>query len=335
MSSSVCRSTLAVASSITITLDCRSNARARHSNCRSPTLRLPPPVATASPSAPGSARMVSSIRTCWSASHTSSSLKLPKGSRLERMVPEKRTGSCGMIESFILRSLTPIVEMSTPSIDTLPDTSCAIRNRHTATEDLPAPVRPTNPIFSAPLISKLRSLSAGSRPSLYAITTFSKTNFPLCGHSFDGRASGMMSAGSEGRFPYSVTLSAATRLVSMLTICCSSSRVVSASSSARDILSPAVAALPTPSAAITAATAVAETTMDPRHSMRTLSQFIAPTKPNIARIQLSARWHPRSRITVCCPNARIVSSPLSVSVKCANIGDRVWASNLRIWTQPF
>lgn len=40
----------------------------------------------------------------------------PNGSKLNRSFPENKTGSCGMIETFVLKSCNPNDPMSTPSI---------------------------------------------------------------------------------------------------------------------------------------------------------------------------------------------------------------------------
>lgn len=60
-----------------------------------------------------------------------------KGSRLERMVPEKRTGSWGMIARRVRRSWSFMVEMSIPSMWIVP--LRASRKRKSASErvDLP------------------------------------------------------------------------------------------------------------------------------------------------------------------------------------------------------
>jgi len=89
-----------------------------------------------------------------------------KGSRLLRRVPLKSTGSWGIIAILDLRVFNPIFEMSTPSIVILPEDSLTIRwdfsaltysarrNKATVMDVLPAPVLPTMPIFSPPLLSK-------------------------------------------------------------------------------------------------------------------------------------------------------------------------------------
>ncbi|RWR86223.1 hypothetical protein CKAN_01511000 [Cinnamomum micranthum f. kanehirae] len=51
-------------------------------------------------------------------SQNCSSLYSPSGSRLLRRVPSNIAGSCGMMLSLDLRSCSPMVEMSTPSIRT-------------------------------------------------------------------------------------------------------------------------------------------------------------------------------------------------------------------------
>ena len=63
-----------------------------------------------------------------------------KGSRLLRIVPEKRTGSCGIIASRVRRSLSFIVEMSTPSMRIEP--LRASRKRNSANDKVDLPVKP-------------------------------------------------------------------------------------------------------------------------------------------------------------------------------------------------
>ena len=53
----------------------------------------------------------------------------------------------GMIESLERRSLSPIFEMSIPSIVMLPQQDSMMRNKASVIEDFPAPVRPTIPIY--------------------------------------------------------------------------------------------------------------------------------------------------------------------------------------------
>lgn len=53
-------------------------------------------------------------------------------------MPEKRTGSCGMIASRVRRSCSFIVEMSTPSIIMFP--FLASRKRKSASDNVDLPV---------------------------------------------------------------------------------------------------------------------------------------------------------------------------------------------------
>ena len=54
--------------------------------------------------------------------------------------------TCGIIDTFSLKSCNPISLIDTPSIFILPCGS-ARRNKADIRDDLPAPVRPTIPIF--------------------------------------------------------------------------------------------------------------------------------------------------------------------------------------------
>ena len=69
---------------------------------------------------------------------------------LLRMVPSKRTGSWGMMPNRDLRSWSPKVQMSTPSIIIFPSEGSTILNNAWISVDFPLPVRPTTPIFSPP-----------------------------------------------------------------------------------------------------------------------------------------------------------------------------------------
>jgi hypothetical protein len=67
-----------------------------------------------------------------------------KGSRLERMVPEKRTGSWGMMARRVRRSWSFNFEMSTPSMWMLPRR--ASRKRKSARERVDLPAREVSTI---------------------------------------------------------------------------------------------------------------------------------------------------------------------------------------------
>mmetsp|Transcript_694 Transcript_694/g.1170 ORF Transcript_694/g.1170 Transcript_694/m.1170 type:complete len:236 (-) Transcript_694:952-1659(-) len=123
---SVSTSTDAVASSKTRTLDWRSRARARQSSCLCPTLKFSPPSATVLSSLSGICCTADFRCACSNTCQRSASLYVPKGSKLERMVPLNNTGSCGMILSLDRRSCIPMEQISTPSSDTDPDTIFSI-----------------------------------------------------------------------------------------------------------------------------------------------------------------------------------------------------------------
>ncbi len=91
----------------------------------------------------------------------------PNGSRLRRSVPVNRTGSCGIIVSFLRSLCRPTFLISTLSIKIAPWLDSRIRNRPSVRELFPVPVRPTIPIFSPGSITQERSLSTKSRSSRY------------------------------------------------------------------------------------------------------------------------------------------------------------------------
>ena len=55
--------------------------------------------------------------------------------------------TCGIIVNFERKSLSPISDISKPSISILPPEASSMRNKASAIEDLPAPVRPTIPTY--------------------------------------------------------------------------------------------------------------------------------------------------------------------------------------------
>ena len=60
-----------------------------------------------------------------------------KGSRFERIVPENKTGSCGMMARRVRRSCRRTVEMSTPSMVMLPFRASRKRKSAKDSVDLP------------------------------------------------------------------------------------------------------------------------------------------------------------------------------------------------------
>ena len=138
-------STLAVASSNTRILFLRSMARARQASCLWPTDKLVPPSVMTESSPADRSAMDSFNLTASKALQRRSSLYSPKGSKFLRNEPEKRTGSCGMMEILERRSCSPMLLVSIPSMKILPSGSVS-RKREAIKDDLPAPVLPTIPI---------------------------------------------------------------------------------------------------------------------------------------------------------------------------------------------
>ena len=75
-----------------------------------------------------------------------SSVNSPKGSKFLRMVPENKMGSWGMTDKFFLKSYNLVCEAFLPQICIRPSGSTR-RNSAAINDDLPAPVRPTTPIY--------------------------------------------------------------------------------------------------------------------------------------------------------------------------------------------
>ena len=69
-----------------------------------------------------------------------------------RIVPLKRTGSCGMVAIADLNVCKPKFCVSKPSIEMLPDVGSTNLNKAAPIEDLPAPLRPTIPTKQYPYL---------------------------------------------------------------------------------------------------------------------------------------------------------------------------------------
>ena len=157
---SVITSTFAVASSSSTTLVGRSNARARQTSCRWPTLKLPPDSTTTASRPPGRPRTSTSrwtsLRTCQSASSANPQAGpllpvLPTtaaadGSRFCRSEPSKRIGSCGMTVIAFRSTGSGSEHVGMPSIVMQPLEGKS-RRKALIRDDFPAPVRPTMPTF--------------------------------------------------------------------------------------------------------------------------------------------------------------------------------------------
>ena len=81
-------------------------------------------------------------------------------------IPEKSTGDCGIMLRTFLKSVSPNLEISQPSIKILPFSISTIRNSALSMLDFPAPVRPTMPTFSVGEIVKDNPCKTGGSPGL-------------------------------------------------------------------------------------------------------------------------------------------------------------------------
>ena len=109
---------------------------------------------------------ISSAVTRWTlskASRKAESSCSSKASRLLRMVPEKRTGSWGIIARRERRACSFILEISRPSMWIDHSLASRKRNKASVKDDLPAPVRPTTPIRSLRSTRKVKPLRTGGR----------------------------------------------------------------------------------------------------------------------------------------------------------------------------
>lgn len=80
------------------------------------------------------------------APHKVASLCSSKGSKFFRNVPENRIGSWGMMEIFERQCWRLTIALARPSMTMAPSSSQS-RNSAWIRDDLPAPVRPTIPIY--------------------------------------------------------------------------------------------------------------------------------------------------------------------------------------------
>lgn len=112
----------------------------------------------------------------------SASLYCWAGSRLDRMVPWKQVGSCGMIARDARSCFKGIRSIWSPSIDMQPS-HATNRNKQDRRLDLPEPVLPTIPIFSPASIEQETRLRAKGHPGRYLSVRFSIAMAPADGHS--------------------------------------------------------------------------------------------------------------------------------------------------------
>ncbi|KAH3668589.1 hypothetical protein OGAPHI_002343 [Ogataea philodendri] len=76
--------------------------------------------------------------------------------------------------------------MSRPSILMLPESSSTNLKKLVTIVDLPAPVRPTTPIFSAEFTLKETSSMTRGRPGAYLMLILETSISPLDGHELTG-----------------------------------------------------------------------------------------------------------------------------------------------------
>eukprot|EP00834_Sanchytrium_tribonematis_P004711 NODE_246_length_11841_cov_1.234032.p7 type:complete len:116 gc:universal NODE_246_length_11841_cov_1.234032:10932-11279(+) len=105
--------------------------------------------------------------TLFKAFHTCKSSHSSNGSRLDLIVPANKTGSCGIIVKALLRSSRPILLIFMPSISILPSLASMNLKKATAKVLLPAPVRPTIPIFSLGNTVKVNCFKTGGKAGEY------------------------------------------------------------------------------------------------------------------------------------------------------------------------
>ena len=114
---------------------------------------------------------------------------------LNRRVPVNKVGSCGMMVIFYLSFSSGISLIFTPSISIFPDSISIILVRAKLIVLLPAPVRPTTPIFYPPSTLKLSCLNTKSTFGRYLNSTSLNDMAPFIGHFFS-KNSAKFSTGS-------------------------------------------------------------------------------------------------------------------------------------------
>mmetsp|Transcript_10817 Transcript_10817/g.14852 ORF Transcript_10817/g.14852 Transcript_10817/m.14852 type:complete len:211 (+) Transcript_10817:501-1133(+) len=123
------------------------------------------------------------------------------------MVPVNSIGSCGIIHSLLRRADKPISKILTPSIRIFdPATGSTRRKKQLTKLLLPAPVRPTIPIFSLPLIVQDMPFSTRLTLSRYLSAKFSMTMLQSVGQ-LEGGSLSVSGAASDSSLMYSLTLS--------------------------------------------------------------------------------------------------------------------------------
>ena len=143
-----------------------------------------------------------------------SATSVTENQRERHDVPSKHCESCGMMLSDDRSRRNPIVDTSTPSMTTVPDSGSTTRYSTIVKLDFPAPVRPQTPTFSPPLTSKLTSRSTRSRFARYRAETPWYERDPSAGQLAAGSVALISVAASGLSSMYSWIRSTETMLVS-------------------------------------------------------------------------------------------------------------------------
>mmetsp|Transcript_14016 Transcript_14016/g.47319 ORF Transcript_14016/g.47319 Transcript_14016/m.47319 type:complete len:336 (+) Transcript_14016:336-1343(+) len=320
MTASASGSTLAVASSMTITGARRSSARAMHKSCRCPTLMLPPSSATSAWSPRSSRDTYSRSRTRPRASHSSASGCSNRGSRFERIEPLKRVGLCGTMASAPRSSSSPRAWVSTPSMRMLPPQGSTTRNSAAVRELLPAPVRPTMPTRSPGRASKHTPRSTTLLVGEYLSITSRNTTWPLDGHPRGAGLPSTTAGASCGTCVYSSMRSTAFIIISSSAWVRSIHVKASLNCMAKSSASAPSSAL-TPLRSNTRSAATEPITTAPSVCMRKPSQRLATHRLKWALPVASRRPQNSLKKRPCSSKARTMGSPFTVSPSMAYTGD--------------
>mmetsp|Transcript_6916 Transcript_6916/g.17694 ORF Transcript_6916/g.17694 Transcript_6916/m.17694 type:complete len:258 (+) Transcript_6916:567-1340(+) len=234
------------------------------------------------------------------------------------MVPEKMTGSCGTSASRERRSRSPMDSTSCPSMRRLPPQGSTSRYSVIIMVDLPQPVRPAMPTFSAALMEKLMPLSTGGRSARYFTVSCSAVMAPRDGQPAGGRWPSTTCGASDSTPSYSIMRSTEF----MLTSSSVDWRTIQVMRPVR--LSAEVSARPARPLWVGSTTAtssaVPNETVMPMSSRRTLSQRFTTWMGHQHWLDASSSSWFLSKNMSCRLNARTVVRPDRVSPKWLKMG---------------
>lgn len=195
---SVAVSSDAVASSRTKTLLFLSSTGPRHTSCLGPILQFSPFSVTCESSFPFFFLTSSPSWHLSKASQICSSACSSRGSRLLQIVPSNMVGSWGMMLSLVLKSCSPINEISLPSIKIWPTVGSTIWKSVWMRLDLPLPLLPMMPVFTPPCKVHVRPRNTSGKFGAYRTYKWRMLTSPCDGQELLGLVASITRAGSLG-----------------------------------------------------------------------------------------------------------------------------------------